>query len=59
MGHSCNNADELSEALKELIAVKDLRTQMGENARRCAEECFDRANSYEKLVNIIMTDRGK
>lgn len=30
------------------------RIIMGVNARRCAEEQFDRKQSYKKIVNIIL-----
>ena len=30
--------------------------KMGENARRCAKECFDRRYTYNKLVEIITGD---
>ena len=32
----------------------DLREEMGRNARRCAEEKFDRAKTYRKLADVIL-----
>ena len=31
-----------------------LREEMGRNARRCAEEKFDRARTYRKLAEVIL-----
>lgn len=55
MGYNCKNNDskELAEKIKKLIKDKDLREQMGINARRCAEECFDRKFTYKKIVESI------
>lgn len=59
MGFNCDDAGELLRALKELIVSKKLSEQMGNNARKCAAECFDRKSSYGKLVNIIIMNRDK
>ena len=55
MGFNCKNGDAegLANKLQLLIENEQLRLKMGRNARRCAEEKFDRKNSYLKLVNII------
>lgn len=55
MGFNCNNGDanDVAEKLKLLMSDKDLRVQMGRNARRCAEERFDRKNSYVKILECI------
>lgn len=55
MGFNCNNNDakDLANKLRVLIDDVPLRTKMGQNARRCAEECFNRKNTYLKLVSII------
>ena len=47
------DSDALAEAMKKLIANKELREEMGINARRCAEECFDRRRTYLGLVKVI------
>ena len=59
MGFNCKNGDavDLAKAMKILVRDEKLRIKMGKNARRCAEECFDRKNSYQSLVNIIETDK--
>lgn len=55
MGFNCNNndANDLANKLKRLVVDKKLRVQMGINARKCAEERFDRGNSYSKIINIV------
>lgn len=56
MGFNCNNNDseDLAAKLLQLIESYELRRRMGKNARKCAEECFDRAYSYKKIVNVIL-----
>lgn len=58
MGFNCNNNDpnDLAEKLRLLIFDRGLRKSMGENARRCAEERFDRATIYQLLEEQILTD---
>lgn len=55
MGFNCesNNIKDLTEKIEILISDISLRKQMGENARKCAEERFDRRITYIELVNII------
>lgn len=55
MGFNCNNNDakDMAEKLAKLIDNKELRIQMGKNARRCAEEKFDRRYSYQEIVRAI------
>lgn len=52
MGFNCRNNDskDLAEKLKVLVNNNDLRRQMGANARRCAQERFDRSSTYKLLV---------
>ena len=47
------DSDALAEAMRKLITNKELREEMGINARRCAEECFDRRKTYLGLVKVI------
>ena len=56
MGFNCNNGDAADLADKLVLLLKDvrLRQELGTNARRCAEEKFDRKNSYQELVNIVL-----
>lgn len=56
MGFNCinGNAEDLAEKLQVLIRDKNLRIEMGRNARRCAEEKFDRRYSYKELVHTIL-----
>lgn len=60
MGFNCknNDANDLAEKLLILINNEDLRKQMGKNARKCAEDMFDRKNSYEAIYKEI-TKEGK
>lgn len=55
MGFNCNNNDAVDMAgkIRQLIDNEQLRIQMGRNARRCAEEKFDRKNTYKKIVDLI------
>lgn len=56
MGFNCRNhdADDLAEKLEILLKDPGLRQEMGRNARRCAEEKFDRAKSYGRLQEVIL-----
>ena len=56
MGYNCknNDAEDLADKLVKLLGDKDLRTEMGKNSRRCAEERFDRAHSYKEITDIIL-----
>lgn len=55
MGFNCENgnAEEMAEKIKILIESKSLRDEMGRNARKCAEEKFDRKKTYMKLEEIL------
>ena len=55
MGFNCKNgdSDDFADKLQVLIENKDLRLEMGKNARRCAEERFDRAVTYRNILNLI------
>ena len=56
IGLNCENgnAKDLAEKLIYLMADPELCLRMGDNARRCAEECFDREHSYQKIEQIIL-----
>ena len=56
MGFNWRNNDgyDLAENIKTLIDHKEMRKRMGMNARRCAEEKFDRKVTYKLLENIIL-----
>lgn len=55
MGFNCRNNDaaDLAQKLEILILNEGLRKWMGSNARRCAEEKFNRKNSYTALLDEI------
>lgn len=59
MGFNCRNSDaeDLAEKLTRLVNDAELRKTMGKNARRCAQEKFDRATSYNLLVEQIMDSK--
>lgn len=61
MGFNCRNNDcyDLAEKIKILMNDESLRTNMGLNARLCAEERFDRKYTYHKLINQISSNKGK
>ncbi len=56
MGFNCknNDPDDLADKLGQLACDRELRQLMGKNARRCAEEKFDRKNSYRALIDQIV-----
>ncbi len=55
MGFNCRNGDaeDLADKLIKLINSPKLRKKMGNNSRRCAEELFNRKNSYLKIMSLI------
>lgn len=55
MGLNSVNKDaaDLADKIQMLMDNKDLRLEMGKNARRCAEEKFDRNKTYKKLVEAV------
>lgn len=55
MGLNCSNGDcfDVAKKLNILLNDEELRKKMGENARICAEEKFDRAQTYKVIVNSI------
>lgn len=55
MGFNCKNGDAegLADKLQRLIEDENLRLKMGKNARKCAEEKFDRSYSYAQLIKVI------
>ena len=55
MGFNCNNNDpkDLAEKLEILIKHEKLRKEMGQNARRCAEEKFDKEKTYREIIEVI------
>lgn len=60
MGFNCKNNDsnDLAEKLRLLVDDQSLRLEMGKNARKCAEERFDRGAAYKLLEIQILTNGG-
>lgn len=58
MGLNCNNADpaDLAGKLKYLLDDPALRQEMGKNARRCAEDKFDRNRTYAAIIRCITSE---
>lgn len=56
MGFNCenNNAEEIAEKIIFLIQNPNERETLGKNARRCAEEKFDRKNTYGEIIDLIL-----
>lgn len=48
-----DSAEQVADALQELIENPEKRKQMGANSRRMAEERFDRRNTYRQIAKII------
>lgn len=59
MGFNCKNGDptDVSNRLRELFDNRQLCRQMGRNARRCAEEKFDRRRTYLCLSQMIQGEQ--
>ena len=55
MGINCKNEDfaDMADAFEKLIVNPELRIQMGKNARRCAEEKFDRRLTYKEIIDLF------
>lgn len=55
MGYNCVNYSpkKLADLLHHVITNPKERIEMGRNARRCAEELFNRKHTYERVVQII------
>lgn len=55
MGINCTSGDYVSvaEAIQRLVKDNQLRLRMGANSRKCAEEKFDRKNSYKAIIKCI------
>ena len=56
MGFNCENgnAEDVADKIAYLMNHTEERLEMGRNARKCAEEKFDRANSYKILISTIL-----
>lgn len=56
MGYNCSNGDSdgMAKRIAELAKNRELREEMGKNARKCAEQRFDRRNSYGELVSAVL-----
>lgn len=50
----CGDSQDLANKMLELIEDEQMREEMGQNARKCAEDKFDRKNSYKQIYKIIM-----
>lgn len=57
MGFNCapSSSREMADKLLELIQNTELRKQMGDNARRCAKEKFDRKQTYKEIESLFDT----
>ena len=49
----CGNAVDMAGKLEILLCDEELRLQMGQNARKCASERFDRSVTYKKIIDLI------
>lgn len=59
MGYSVNpgNYQAFADKLQELVCNEKLRKEMGSNARRCAEEKFNRKYTYQELIKVVENKR--
>lgn len=55
MGFNCKNSDpvDMATKLQQLMENEILRIEMGKNARRCAEEKFDRERTYREILDLV------
>lgn len=60
MGFNCINHDaaDLADKLERLVINEKLRKDMGTNARRCAEQRFDRNCSYQEIIDTILASEN-
>ena len=58
MGYNCknNDAEALADKLITLMQNEELCLEMGRNSRRCAEERFNRAHSYNEIIDVIIVE---
>ncbi len=56
MGFNCKNNDsyDLADKIKLLSLDKITREEKGKNARKCAEELFDRKTTYNRIVELFI-----
>lgn len=54
MGRNCENANDIAFVIKELMNNPYLCKELSQNARRCAEEKFDRTKTYQLLIEEIV-----
>ena len=56
MGFNCENGNamDIANKMQKLIESHELRNEMGKNARRCAEEKFDREFTYKEIFNCSL-----
>lgn len=53
MGIHVNNVQEFAEAIIKLYMNAGMRKRMGERARSCASDWFDRSSSYRKIYELM------
>lgn len=58
IGMNCanNDAKDIADKIMILCQDKALRQELGKNNRKLAEEKFDRAKTYRKIVNLVEED---
>lgn len=49
------NSMQVADAIRKLVMDEDLRKRMSENSRRLGMQRFDRCQSYQKIINFILT----
>lgn len=50
----CENAEEVASAIETLIKDSDMRCKLAENSRKLGETEFDRAISYQRIIDKIL-----
>ena len=54
MGINCDTTEEVANAIEKMMMDDNLRRKMGDNARKCAEDKFDRCVTYRCLIAEIL-----
>jgi glycosyltransferase involved in cell wall biosynthesis len=59
MGYNCKNNDakDIADKIILLLNNDELKKYMGKNARKCAEELFNRKYTYKKILNLLQSYR--
>ena len=55
---ACGDPADMAKQLAFLLKHPEERERMGKNARRCAEERFDRGTTYQTILDLVLRKEG-